>query len=156
MNYAQTVLDLVGNTPLVKLNKVTDGIQATVLAKIEYLNVDSVKIIPYPATKNRVLEAVLEARDKTEKALTASAQLKAFALAPSTGASWSARQEETSRESAAPRDIVWVPILGGSFMMGSERVGEGPARTLAVMFIGAYITLALILAIVMAVTGGTA
>ena len=38
MKYAETVLDLVGNTPLVKLNSVTEGIQATVLVKIEYLN----------------------------------------------------------------------------------------------------------------------
>lgn len=38
MKYAETVLDLVGNTPLVKLNKVTDGIAATILAKIEYVN----------------------------------------------------------------------------------------------------------------------
>ena len=32
------VLDLVGNTPLVQLNRVTDGIAATVLAKVEYFN----------------------------------------------------------------------------------------------------------------------
>ena len=38
MKYAETVLDLVGNTPLVKLNSVTDGIQATVLVKVEYVN----------------------------------------------------------------------------------------------------------------------
>ena len=38
MKYASTVLDLIGNTPLVKLNHVTDGIEATVLVKLEYLN----------------------------------------------------------------------------------------------------------------------
>lgn len=38
MKYASTVLDLIGNTPLVKLNHVTDGIKATVLVKLEYLN----------------------------------------------------------------------------------------------------------------------
>lgn len=38
MKYASTVLDLIGNTPLVKLNSVTDGIKATVLVKLEYLN----------------------------------------------------------------------------------------------------------------------
>ncbi|MGP9487441.1 pyridoxal-phosphate dependent enzyme [Glutamicibacter sp. AOP33-2CA-4] len=38
MKYASTVLDLIGNTPLVKLNRVTDGIKATVLVKLEYLN----------------------------------------------------------------------------------------------------------------------
>ncbi|GAA1404273.1 putative cystathionine beta-synthase [Glutamicibacter uratoxydans] len=38
MKYASTVLDLIGNTPLVKLNRVTEGIKATVLVKLEYLN----------------------------------------------------------------------------------------------------------------------
>ena len=38
MKYASTVLDLIGNTPLVKLNRVTDDIKATVLVKLEYLN----------------------------------------------------------------------------------------------------------------------
>ena len=38
MKYASTILDLIGNTPLVKLNRVTDGIKATVLVKLEYLN----------------------------------------------------------------------------------------------------------------------
>jgi cystathionine beta-synthase len=38
MKYAQSVLDLIGNTPLVKLNHVTDGVKATILAKVEYLN----------------------------------------------------------------------------------------------------------------------
>ncbi|MHC5028274.1 MAG: PLP-dependent cysteine synthase family protein, partial [Planctomycetota bacterium] len=39
MKYAETVLDLVGNTPLVKLQKLVDpGRMATVLVKMEQLN----------------------------------------------------------------------------------------------------------------------
>ncbi|MGW9825610.1 cystathionine beta-synthase [Brevibacterium pityocampae] len=38
MKYADTVLDLVGSTPLVKLNSVASGVRATVLAKLEYMN----------------------------------------------------------------------------------------------------------------------
>ncbi|WP_101653100.1 pyridoxal-phosphate dependent enzyme [Brevibacterium ihuae] len=38
MKYADSVLDLVGSTPLVRLNSVTRGIRATVLAKLEYMN----------------------------------------------------------------------------------------------------------------------
>ncbi len=38
MKYAQNVLELIGNTPLVKLNRVAADVAPTVLAKVEYLN----------------------------------------------------------------------------------------------------------------------
>jgi len=38
VKYAETIIDLVGNTPLVKLHKVAEGTAATVLVKLEYLN----------------------------------------------------------------------------------------------------------------------
>ena len=38
MNYCDSVLDLVGNTPLVKLNNIVEPGMATVLAKMENLN----------------------------------------------------------------------------------------------------------------------
>ena len=38
MRYAENILETIGNTPLVKLNRVTEGIDATVLAKVEYFN----------------------------------------------------------------------------------------------------------------------
>ena len=38
MQYANTVLDLIGNTPLVKLNKLADDSMATVLVKMEQMN----------------------------------------------------------------------------------------------------------------------
>jgi cystathionine beta-synthase len=60
MKYAQTVLDLVGNTPLVKLNSVTDGIQATVLAKIEYLN-------PGGSSKDRIAARIIDAAEAEGK-----------------------------------------------------------------------------------------
>jgi len=57
MKYAETVLDLVGNTPLVKLNKVTDGIKATVLAKIEYVN-------PGGSSKDRIASRIIDAAER--------------------------------------------------------------------------------------------
>ncbi|MEA9987203.1 MULTISPECIES: cystathionine beta-synthase [Subtercola] len=57
MKYAETVLDLVGNTPLVKLNKVTEGIAATVLAKIEYLN-------PGGSSKDRIATRIIDAAER--------------------------------------------------------------------------------------------
>jgi len=56
MTYANTVLDLIGNTPLVKLNKVTTGIRATVLAKVEYLN-------PGGSSKDRIATRIIDAAE---------------------------------------------------------------------------------------------
>ncbi len=60
MKYAETVLDLVGNTPLVKLNRVTDGIKATVLAKIEYLS-------PGGSSKDRIAARIIDAAEREGK-----------------------------------------------------------------------------------------
>jgi len=38
MDYAKNILETIGNTPMVKLNKIVEGIEATVLAKIETFN----------------------------------------------------------------------------------------------------------------------
>ena len=53
MKYANTVLDLVGNTPLVRLNRVTEGIAATVLVKVEYLN-------PGGSSKDRIATRIID------------------------------------------------------------------------------------------------
>jgi cystathionine beta-synthase len=60
MKYAETVLDLVGDTPLVKLNSVTDGLAATVLAKIEYLN-------PGGSSKDRIASRIIDAAEREGK-----------------------------------------------------------------------------------------
>ncbi|HWU47437.1 MAG TPA: cystathionine beta-synthase [Humibacter sp.] len=57
MNFADSILDLIGNTPLVRLNHVTDGIAATVLAKIEYLN-------PGGSSKDRIAERIIDAAER--------------------------------------------------------------------------------------------
>lgn len=48
--------------------------------------------------------------------------------------------------------IWWIVVLA----MGMSVLYQRPARRLAVVFVGAYLTLAVVLAVVMAVTGGTA
>ena len=53
MKYADSVIDLIGHTPLVKLNKVTEGIAATVLVKLEYLN-------PGGSIKDRIALKMIE------------------------------------------------------------------------------------------------
>src|ERR671928_149811 len=51
-----SILDLVGNTPLVRLSRVTEGIAATVLAKVEYLN-------PGGSVKDRIAQRMVEAAE---------------------------------------------------------------------------------------------
>ena len=57
MKFANSVIDLVGNTPLVRLNRVTDGIAATVLVKVEYLN-------PGGSSKDRIATRILDAAER--------------------------------------------------------------------------------------------
>ena len=55
MRYYDNVVEIIGDTPLVKLNRVTEGIEATVLAKVEYFN-------PGGSVKDRIaLRMVLDA-----------------------------------------------------------------------------------------------
>ncbi len=53
MEYVESILDLVGNTPLVRLNKVTEGLRPLVLAKLEQLN-------PGGSVKDRIGLSMLE------------------------------------------------------------------------------------------------
>ncbi|GAB3221143.1 cystathionine beta-synthase [Glycomyces halotolerans] len=53
MQYYESVLELIGDTPLVKLNSVTDGVAATVLAKIEYFN-------PGGSVKDRIAKRMID------------------------------------------------------------------------------------------------
>src|SRR5438128_6320600 len=57
MKYHQSVLELIGNTPLVKLHRLAKGIKATVLGKMENLN-------PGFSVKDRIGIAMIEAAER--------------------------------------------------------------------------------------------
>jgi cystathionine beta-synthase len=58
MQYCESLLDLVGNTPLVRLRSVTAGISATVLAKVEYFN-------PGGSVKDRIAVRMVDAAEQS-------------------------------------------------------------------------------------------
>lgn len=56
VQYAESIVDLVGNTPLVRLTSVTAGLAPLVLAKVEYLN-------PGGSVKDRIALRMIEAAE---------------------------------------------------------------------------------------------
>ncbi|MGW5055156.1 cystathionine beta-synthase [Actinokineospora sp. NPDC004072] len=58
MDYVEHVIDLVGDTPLVKLNALAEGLQPLVLAKVEYLN-------PGGSVKDRIAVRMVEAAERS-------------------------------------------------------------------------------------------
>ena len=58
MRYAETIVDLIGNTPLVRLGPVAAGVAPLMLAKIEYLN-------PGGSVKDRIAEKMILAAEQS-------------------------------------------------------------------------------------------
>jgi cysteine synthase A len=60
MRIAEDITKLIGNTPLVKLNRVTEGCAATVVAKLEFFN-------PAHSVKDRIGVSMVEAMERDGK-----------------------------------------------------------------------------------------
>lgn len=58
MQYFENIIDAIGNTPLIKLNKTVADVPALVLAKVEYLN-------PGHSVKDRMALAMVEEAEKS-------------------------------------------------------------------------------------------
>lgn len=57
MRIANNITELIGNTPLVRLNRLTEGLNVEVLAKLEYFN-------PAHSVKDRIGVAMIDAAEK--------------------------------------------------------------------------------------------
>jgi cysteine synthase A len=60
MNIASDVTELIGNTPLVRLNRITHGAKAEIIAKLEFYN-------PAHSVKDRIGAAMLDAAEREGK-----------------------------------------------------------------------------------------
>ncbi len=58
MRYYESLVETIGNTPLVKLNRVTAGLAPTVLAKVEYFN-------PGGSVKDRIAVRMIDAAEQS-------------------------------------------------------------------------------------------
>lgn len=55
--YYSNILDGIGNTPLIKLNRITEGLKADIFAKLEYMN-------PMGSVKDRIAKYMIEKAEK--------------------------------------------------------------------------------------------
>jgi cystathionine beta-synthase len=60
VRYVESLIDLVGNTPLLRLSRTTDGARPLVLAKVEHLN-------PGGSVKDRIAVKMIEAAEREGK-----------------------------------------------------------------------------------------
>src|SRR5436190_14557712 len=57
MKIANNVTELIGNTPLVRLNRISTGVKAQIVCKLEYFN-------PLSSVKDRIGVAMIEAAER--------------------------------------------------------------------------------------------
>jgi len=59
-NYYSNILDAVGNTPIIKLNRITKGLKASISAKLEFMN-------PMGSIKDRIAKYMIEKAEQSGK-----------------------------------------------------------------------------------------
>ena len=93
MRIAQNVTELVGNTPLVRINRLTAGMSAQVVCKLEFQN-------PAHSVKDRIGVAMIDAAQSGRQDQARHDRARAdLAATPASGWPWSARRGASSARS---------------------------------------------------------
>jgi cysteine synthase A len=93
MRIAKDTTELIGNTPLVRLNRVAAGIDATIACKLEYFN-------PAHSVKDRIGVSMVDALERQGRI-----KPDTIVLEPTSGSGspWSAPRAASSARSSCPR-----------------------------------------------------
>ena len=110
MNIANTVTDLIGNTPLVRINRINEGAGATIAAKLEFFN-------PAHSVKDRIGEAMISAEMPNATSMVCTPQP---ILVPTRTASPAARPSFSAR--------LMESVMSGPGVAASSSVAAAKAR----------------------------
>lgn len=117
MKYVNSILELIGRTPLVKLQKVTEGIEATVLVKLESRN-------PGGSIKDRIGIAMIEAAERDGKIKPGGLIIEATSGNNGIGVSLAAKQKGyntlfVTTDKASQERVRYLKALGAEVVICS-------------------------------------
>lgn len=117
MKYVNSIIELIGNTPLVKLQKLSKGIEATVLAKLESRN-------PGGSIKDRIGIAMIEAAEREGKIKPGGLIIEATSGNTGIGVSLAAKQKGynvllVTTDKASVERVRYVKALGSEVVICS-------------------------------------
>jgi cysteine synthase len=92
MNIVNNVTGLIGNTPLVRLNRITAGIEGTIAAKLEFCN-------PAHSVKDRIAMAMIDDAQAAGRITRKRSFLNRLRATPASVWRWSARRAASSAAS---------------------------------------------------------
>jgi len=96
MTIANNITELIGNTPLVRLNRINAGIDATIALKLEFFN-------PAHSVKDRIAVSMIDAAEKAGRSSPTPSSSSRPRATPASGWPWSPPRAATRPPSSCPK-----------------------------------------------------